>query len=45
MVLLDLQLPRMGGLDVLQVIRADLRTRQVPVVVLTSSIEESISAF
>lgn len=37
LVLLDLNLPRISGLDVLQQIRADERTRLLPVVVLTSS--------
>ena len=40
-VLLDLNLPRLGGLDVLKAIRADEHTRYLPVVVLTSSDEES----
>lgn len=39
-VLLDLNLPRLGGLEVLEAIRADERTRNVPVVVLTTSDEE-----
>jgi two-component system response regulator len=39
-VLLDLNLPKIGGLDVLRSIRADERTRRVPVVVLTSSAED-----
>jgi len=39
-VLLDLGLPRMSGLDVLAAIRADPRTRVVPVAILTSSDEE-----
>jgi two-component system response regulator len=39
-VLLDLNLPRLGGIDVLSAIRADERIRHVPVVVLTSSNED-----
>lgn len=39
-VLLDLRLPRMSGTQVLERMRAEPRTRQVPVVVLTSSSEE-----
>jgi two-component system response regulator len=39
-VLLDLNLPRVGGLEVLAGLRADPRTMHLPVVVLTSSAEE-----
>jgi len=39
-VLLDLNLPRVDGLEVLRRIRADERTRLLPVVVLTSSKEQ-----
>ncbi len=40
MVLLDLKMPRMDGLEVLQRIRWDERTRLQPVVVLTTSSED-----
>ncbi|NET40236.1 MAG: response regulator, partial [Cyanothece sp. SIO1E1] len=39
-VLLDLNLPKIDGLDILQQIRANDRTRLLPVVVLTSSSEQ-----
>ena len=39
-VLLDLRLPRMDGLQVLERVRANARTKLLPVVILTSSLEQ-----
>jgi two-component system response regulator len=39
-ILLDLQLPRIDGLEVLRRIRADARTRIIPVIILTASRED-----
>lgn len=41
LILLDLHMPRLGGFEVLQRLRADERTRGLPVVILSSSEQES----
>ena len=41
MLLLDIKMPRMDGLEVLQQMREDDNLRRIPVVILTSSREES----
>ena len=41
LVLLDLKLPKVDGLEVLRIVKSDPRTRRIPVVVMTSSREES----
>lgn len=40
-ILLDLNMPKMGGLEVLKAIRSDPRTKRLPVIILTTSDEES----
>ena len=39
-VFLDLKLPKVDGIEVLRQVKADERTRQIPIVVVTSSAEE-----
>jgi two-component system, response regulator len=41
LVLLDLKMPRVDGIEALKAVKKDERTRRVPVVIMTSSHEES----
>jgi two-component system response regulator len=41
LILLDLKMPRVDGIEVLRAVKADENTRRIPVVVMTSSQEES----
>jgi CheY-like chemotaxis protein len=40
LILLDLKMPRVGGIEVTRAIKADERTRRIPIVIMTSSKEE-----
>lgn len=40
MVLLDLKMPRVDGIEVLRTVKADDRTKRIPIIVMTSSQEE-----
>lgn len=41
LILLDLNLPKVKGIDVLKRLKSDERTRRIPVIVLTSSVDSS----
>ena len=40
LVLMDIKMPKMDGIDVLRVLKSDVRTKDIPVVMLTSSKED-----
>jgi CheY-like chemotaxis protein len=41
LILLDLKMPRVGGIEVTRAIKGDERTRRIPIAIMTSSKEES----
>jgi CheY-like chemotaxis protein len=40
LILLDLKMPRVGGIEVTRVLKSDERTKRIPIVIMTSSREE-----